>query len=382
MAKKKAKNGKGTVYQRKNGTWAAECYIPDEYGIKKRKSFYGKTEEIARAKMKEALKQVEETGTFKDYSKMTYRQWLEKWMTDYKHDLKPSTKENYGYMLEGHIYSNLGPKPIKQIRNPDIQRLIRNKAKELSPKTVRLIYTIINDSLKQAKYAGVINSNPAENVKLPKLEQKETKHLDIEGIKQLLDTAKESKHYAAVLFSLYTGVRRGELLALEWKHIDGETNTVTIEQAITRTKTEGIKIGKTKTKNSNRTIAINDFLMMELMKHNVKQSINKDVLGEAYYSKHDLVFCQNDGSPLCPVAFSRTFKRLTERAGIEDFSLHGLRHTAATILLENGVDIKTVSATLGHADISITGNIYSHVTSKMQEKAAVVLGEALQDCIN
>ena len=382
MAKKKAKNGKGTVYQRKNGTWAAECYIPDEYGIKKRKSFYGKTEEIARAKMKEALKQVEETGTFKDYSKMTYRQWLEKWMTDYKHDLKPATKENYGYMLEGHIYNTIGEKPIRQLTNPDVQRLIKDKSEVLSPRTVKLIHTIINDSLKQAVYAKAIKNNPAENINLPKQEHKEVKHLNIKEVKKLLETAKKSKHYTAILFSLFTGVRRGELLALEWKHIDGETNTVTIEQAITRTKTEGIKIGKTKTKNSNRTIAINDFLMMELMKHNVKQSINKDVLGEAYYSKHDLVFCQNDGSPLCPVAFSRTFKRLTERAGIEDFSLHGLRHTAATILLENGVDIKTVSATLGHADISITGNIYSHVTSKMQEKAAVVLGEALQDCIN
>jgi N-methylhydantoinase B/oxoprolinase/acetone carboxylase alpha subunit len=95
MARKRAKNGKGTVYQRKNGTWGADCFILDEYGNKKRKSFYGKTEDEARAKMEEAIKQVEDTGTYQDYSKMTFKEWLKKWMADYKYDLKPSTRENY-----------------------------------------------------------------------------------------------------------------------------------------------------------------------------------------------------------------------------------------------------------------------------------------------
>jgi len=382
MARKRAKNGKGTVYQRKNGTWGADCFILDEYGNKKRKSFYGKTEDEARAKMEEAIKQVEDTGTYQDYSKMTFKEWLKKWMADYKYDLKPSTRENYEYMLKGHIYNTLGTRPIKQLKNPDIQKLISNKAKVLSPRTVKLIYTIINDSLKQAKYAKVINDNPAENVKLPKQEQKEVKYLEQEDIKKLLEEAKQSKHYTAILLDLSTGIRRGELLALEWKHIDFKNNTITIEQALTKTQANGLVIDSPKTKNSKRTITVNEGLMKELKKHSWKQKEYKDKLGDAYYKKHDLVFCKEDGTPLCPVAFSRTFKRLTERAGIEDFSFHGLRHTAATMLLEKGIDLKTVSATLGHAHIGITGDIYAHVTSKMQERAATVLGEVLQECLN
>jgi len=385
MAKKKkrAENGQGTVVKRKDGRYQASFYVADEYGIKKRKSVYGRTEEEAREKMENILEGIEEEKeVWENPSRMKYKQWIERWMADYKYYLKPSTRENYQYMIDGHILSTIGEKPIKRIKTQDIQRLISNKAKVLSPRTVKLIYTIINDSLKQAKYAKVINDNPAENVKLPKQEQKEIKYLNQDDIKKLLEEAKKSKHYTAILFALFTGIRRGELLALEWKHIDFKNNTITIEQALTKTQANGLVIDSPKTKNSKRTITVNEGLMKELKKHSWKQKEYKDKLGDAYYKKHDLVFCKEDGTPLCPVAFSRTFKRLTERAGIEDFSFHGLRHTAATMLLEKGIDLKTVSATLGHADINITGNIYTHVTSKMQEKVAVVLGEALQECMN
>ncbi len=385
MAKKKkrAENGQGTVVKRKDGRYQASFYVADEYGIKKRKSVYGRTEEEAREKMENILEGIEEEKeVWENPSRMKYKQWIERWMADYKYYLKPSTRENYQYMIDGHILSTIGEKPIKRIKTQDIQRLISNKAKVLSPRTVKLIYTIINDSLKQAKYAKVINDNPAENVKLPKQEQKEIKYLNQDDIKKLLEEAKKSKHYTAILFALFTGIRRGELLALEWKHIDFKNNTITIEQALTKTQANGLVIDSPKTKNSKRTITVNEGLMKELKKHSWKQKEYKDKLGDAYYKKHDLVFCKEDGTPLCPVAFSRTFKRLTERAGIEDFSLHGLRHTAATMLLEKGIDLKTVSATLGHAHIGITGDIYAHVTSKMQERAATVLGEVLQECLN
>ena len=189
--------------------------------------------------------------------------------------------------------------------------------------------------------------------------------------------AKKSKHYAAILLDLSTGIRRGELLALEWKHINFKNNTITIEQALNRTKEKGIKVGKTKNANSKRKVSVHKSVMSELKKHGWKQKEHKDLLGDAYYRGHDLVFCKEDGTPLCPVAFSRTFKRLTERAGIEDFSFHGLRHTFTTIALEKGVDLKTVSASLGHSNIGVTGNIYAHVTDKMSGKVAEVMGEAL-----
>ena len=111
----------------------SRLFHTDEYGNKKRKSFYGKTEDEQGQKWKRQLKQVEDTGTYQDYSKMTFKEWLKKWMADYKYDLKPSTRENYEYMLKGHIYNTLGTRPIKQLKNPDIQKLISNKAKVLSP---------------------------------------------------------------------------------------------------------------------------------------------------------------------------------------------------------------------------------------------------------
>lgn len=356
----------------------ASFFVPDEYGNKKRKSVYGKTEQEAREKMEEALKSIEDKGTWDDNTKLTFNQWLDKWIEDYKKPfIKISTLENYLYMINGHIRPVLGEKKLKSINNNHIQKFISSKVGDKSPKTVKLIFTIINDTLNQAKYAGIIKDNPAENVKLPKQEQKETKYLSPEDIEKLLDEAAKSKHHTAILFDLYTGLRRGELLGLEWKHIDFKNNTIKIEQALTKTKTEGVRIGKTQTKNSQRVIAVKETLMKELKRHSWKQKEYKDKLGELYNTEYDLVFCKEDGSPLCPASFSKTFKKLANRAGFEGVSFHGLRHTAATLLIENGVDLKTVSAGLGHSNIGITGNIYAHCTDKMKDKAAEVMEEAL-----
>lgn len=384
MAKKRkrAKNGQGTAVLRSDGRWMASFSMLDEYGNKKRKSVYGKNEQEVKEKMEEALKSITEKGTWEDTSKLTYSQWLDMWIEDYKKPfIKVSTLENYGYMIKKHIRPVLGEKTVRSISNTHIQKLISSKVAELEPRTVKLIYTVINDSLKSAKYSGIIKENPAENVKLPKQEQMETKYLTTEEISILLEVAKDSRHYTAILFTIATGLRRGELLGLEWKHINFKNNTVKIEQALTQTKTEGIQIGTVKTKNSNRTIIIDDFLMSELMKHELRQSEYREKLGDIYYKEHDLVFCKEDGNPLTPNAFSDTIKDVMIKAGIKGVTLHGLRHTAATVLLENDVDLKTVSSSLGHSNIGITGNIYAHCTDRMKGKAAEVMKDVLGNCL-
>ncbi len=138
--------------------------------------------------------------------------------------------------------------------------------------------------------------------------------------------AKKSKHYTAILFNLATGIRRGELLALQWKHVDLDKNTVTVEQAVNKTKAHGLVIASPKTSNSRRTISVSPSIMQILRKHKSKQRDYKMELGEVYNREADLVFCKEDGNLLCPVAFSRTFKRLAEQAGVEGVSFHGLRH--------------------------------------------------------
>lgn len=376
MARKRGKNGKGTLVKRANGSWMASCYLTDEYGNKKRKSFYGKSDVEAEAKMLEALKQQEENGVFQDHSKLTFKEWIGKCM-DSK-IITPATRESYEYTLK-HVYSTIGNKLIKQVRHSDIQSLITNKysKEKLSPRTVKLIHSLINDFMSKAVIEGIITKNPALGINLPKQEKKETRYLNDESLKKLLAHAKKSKHYTAILFNLATGIRRGELLALQWKHVDFDKNIVTIEQAVNKTKAHGLEIASPKTSNSRRTISISPSIMQVLRKHRSKQRDYKMELGEVYNRQADLVFCKEDGNLLCPVAFSRTFKRLTEQAGLEGVSFHGLRHTAATIMLENGVDIKTVSSTLGHSNIGVTGNIYTHVTDKMRNNASEVMGQTL-----
>lgn len=378
MARKRAKNGRGTVVERANGSWQASCYLLDEYGNKKRKSFYGKSEGEASAKMEEAMKQAEDNGVYQDFSKLTFEEWIKKCMDN--KIITPATRESYEYTLK-HVYDTIGNKFVKQVRHSDIQKLITNKytKEKLSTRTVKLIFTLINDFMVKAVTEGIIAKNPAQGVVLPKQEKKETKYLDPDSLKKLMRHAKGSKHYTAILLNLATGIRRGELLALQWKHIDFENNTVTIEQAVNKTKAHGLVIDPPKTTNSKRTITVDDSIMQELRKHKQKQNEYKIKLGELYNRSADLVFCKEDGNLLCPVAFSRTFKRLAEQAGVNGVSFHGLRHTSATTMLENGIDIKTVSATLGHSNIGVTGNIYTHVTDKMRGNASRVIGEALSE---
>lgn len=196
----------------------------------------------------------------------------------------------------------------------------------------------------------------------------------------MLSAARPTRHFPIYFLALNTGLRRGELLGLRWKDVDIHEGTVTVNQGLVRTK-DGLIFQEPKTKLSNRTIGISKEVVNELKFHRRRQMAEIENAGEAYEG-NGLVFCNELGRPVCPRGLTRHYERLLKRAGLKKITFHALRHTFATISLEEGVDIKTTQENLGHHSAAFTLDVYSSVTSKMKKDATDKIGNLLASCLS
>jgi len=411
MAKRRG-NGEGSITQRKDGRWQGCITIgmDPKTGKPKKQYFYGKKRKEVQDKITEALGDIRK-GTFAEPTKLTVGEWLETWLNNYmKPSLRPTTWASYETQVNKHLkpafeHVKLQSLQTRQLQNLYNKKLEGNRADKkeggLSPRSVRYIHTVIRAALDQAVKEKIITINPANAAKLPKMEQKEVQSLDTEGVTLFLQEAAKTKHYAAYLLDIATGLRRGELLALKWeditlrtqkgemitagnnfkwKDINMETAVITVNRNLVRTK-EGLTFQRPKN-NKTRTVNIPGNVLNELKTHNKKQSAKKLELGKAYKDE-GLVFCLDDGSRMDPRGFARHFERMIERLqkkGFTRITFHGLRHSFATLSLQEGVDIKTIQDALGHHNPAFTMKVYSHVTEKMKKEATSKIGNLLASC--
>ena len=369
MSKKRG-SGEGSITQRKDGLWQGAVTIGrNANGTQKRKYFYGKTRTEVSKKITAALKELQE-GNFIDASTSpTVKQWMNHWLWTYKkNNLKQTTFEQYETLLRIHLYPEMGKVKLSDLKIDKLQGLYNEmKQKGLSAKTIRTLNTVFHAGLKQAIWNGLINKNITEQVVLPRNEYKEMRVLSKEEQSKLMEVLKQDRMGTAVIFSLLTGVRRGELLSLKWSDIALEKRLVYIRRTVNRVKNydnEGNKtklvISDTKTPKSRRVIPIINYLYELLKEHRAVQDKEKALAGEIY-EDNDFVFATEIGRLIDPGNFNRTFTRMTKRAGIEHANPHALRHTFATRSLEAGIDLKTEQELMGHSSMSVTSDVYTHV---------------------
>lgn len=324
---------------------------------------------------------------------MNLGQWLEKWFNVYSQiRIKQSTCVSY----YGYIYNHIMPDDISQIKlsklNTDIFQDFFNRKFEsgrldgksggLSAKTLRNIRMMLHISLKKAYECNLVEKNFLEYVILPPVRKKEMRVLSVSEQTKLLSELKKGEHnqyYAfGVFLCLAIGIRIGELCGLKWCDIDYENHLMRIRRTVERlpnldeksnSKTS-IYITSPKSDASIRDIPINDILLNKF--DDYKLSVSKNF----YKSKIDtdsFILCTQSSKPVEPKTIQSFFSKVILSAGISHTNFHALRHTFATRALENGIDFKTLSVLLGHADISTTMNRYAHVLDKQRRDAMNVI---------
>lgn len=377
-------HGEGNITHRKDGTWQGSISFFDPVkNVRKRPTVYGKTRKEVQMKLQE-LQAQRNAGLNIAPDKITLGEWIKRWLQDYaKANMRTGTWEGYQTNFKNHINPVLGNILLTKLTTNDLQKFYNQKlengrkdGKGLSIRTVKLIHVVIHASLKQAHKEGMVLRNVSEFVRLPADTKKEVKPLSPEQITSFLSAIREDKLYPAFALELSTGLRRGELLGLQWKDIDMQTGKCQIRRSLVKNVSNTIDINEPKTKTSKRIVIIPENVLDILEAHRDRQEQDKIKEG---YLENDWVFCTEEGKPLSPRNFTRKFDRLLEKAKMEHIPFHALRHSVATALLVNGVNLKVVSAQLGHADIRVTADTYSHVLEEVQKQTSDILGTLIPE---
>ena len=355
--------GEASYRKRADGSWEGRITI--NY---KPYSVYGKSRGECKTKIG-ILKDKLALGVSRTTPSLA--EWLDTWLKDIVAlDKKPSTHTNYKTIAEMHLKPDLGRIRLDKLTRGDVQRLISKKARtDLAARTVRLIHRVLHCALNRAVKLKMIAINPASDLVLPRIEHTAMATVSPEQVFQLQSTNlfETEPMFPCVLLMVYTGLRRGEALALRWPDIDLHRGTVTVQREIVKA-AGGTVYQSPKTKRSNRLVPFGDALKSILLAH--KQRQDDFIKKTKDYIDEGLVFARETGKPYYPDSMRKILHRILRKAGIPAVRVHDLRHTCATLLMLSGVHSKVVQEMLGHSNISVTLDTYSHTLPSMRSEAA------------
>ena len=316
-----------------------------------------------------------------------FEAFAEQWFDEYaKPNLRNTTYERM-LMLRKRVYAALGHMRMDKITPRDIQMFVNSmlenganekNGKPLAPKTVRHNLKLVSDVFAYAVRMGVVRENPCSKVVLPKNEQTEKEIYTAEDIRRFLSllNGEPLKYQAFFNLMVYSGFRRGEMLGLEWKDVDFESNIISVRRTSNYTAARGTYTDTTKTKKSQRTLKFPQAVMDILRRHRDEQRAHAERLGDKWVET-DRLFTKWNGEPMYNGQPYSWLKKFCEENGLPFHGIHSFRHTFASLLVNQGVDIVTVSGALGHSTVSTTGNIYCHMIDQAQAKISGAVSEAL-----
>ena len=370
----KRASGEGTIRQRKDGRWEARysCGYDPKTGKPIRKSVYGLTQKEVREKLTSAIKSIDD-NTYIAPKTITVESWLDTWLKEYvKSSVKLLTFTSYDTISRVHIKPTLGRIKLQALKAPQIQALYNSLLAEgKSPKTIKNIHGVLHKALDKAVKIGYIQTNPASVCDIPRIEKKEIKPLNTDDISRFIKRLQTEEYKNLYLTTLFTGMRQGEVLRLTWDCVDFERGTIIINKQLQKEKTSGAKYYIAETKTSKiRVLTPAPYVMSLLKEEQTKQKQNRLRLGYLWDNPLNLVFTTEIGRYIAFSTVYKRFKRIVAELGVPEARFHDLRHTYATLALQEGDDIKTVQTALGHSTVSTTLDIYSHTTETMKEKSS------------
>ena len=380
MAKKRA-NGEGNIRKRSDGRWEGRYtagYHPDT-GKRIIKNVLDRTQAEVKAKLKKAIEEAGSLDVAKA-GKYTVAEWLRLWFEVYaKPNLRFSTAEYYRRGIELHTIPYIGEVKLNQLTTRQIQSLYRElqqngrrraaqktKRPGLSSSTIRGVHTMLHSALDRAVKERLLIRNPADGCVVPKATHQEMKTLRPGDLKAYLDAAERRNALAMFYLELVSGIRKGELVALRWEDLDVPNKTISVSKQATKDENNNLIVARPKTENSVRQISIPQEAVELLVREHAKHSDNPWLFPSS-----------RTGAMYHPDSVATLHQRILKDAGLEHLRFHDLRHTFATLALQNGVDIKTVSAMLGHYDAGFTLRTYTHTTRQKQDEAAQTMGNLM-----
>ena len=377
MAKKRA-NGEGSIRKRADGRWEGRYtagYHP-ETGKRIIKNVLGKTQAECKAKLSAALESVKgiDVSRADEYTVAT---WLRSWYDIYaKPNIRVATADRYHLMVEQYTIPRIGNIKLTKLTAHDLQKLYKELLENgridrksghgnpgLSSTTVRSLHLMLHNAFERAVKERLILRNPTEDCIAPKIQKFEIQILQPEHIKEYLNAANARGLLPMFYLELVSGLRKGELTALLWSDLDIQNRTISVSKQASWDTEHQLILSRPKTGNSIREVSIPQDAVELLKQEHAKHPDNPWMFpsgrtGEMYH----------------PDSVVTLHKRILKDAGLEHIRFHDLRHTFATLALQNGVDVKTVSSMLGHYDAGFTLRTYTHVTRQMQQKAAEKMG--------
>lgn len=379
MAKRRA-NGEGSIRKRKDGRWEGRYTAGyDQDGKRLIKNVLGRTQAEVKSKLSVAIAESQQLDVSRS-GEYTVAEWLRLWFELYaKPNIRPSAASYYRQALEEYTIPRIGSIKLNKITSWEIQKLYRDllengrlqkkQRKEhtgLSGSTVRGVHIMLHSVLDRAVKERLLIRNPADSCVVPKVQHQEMKTLQPEDLEAYLDAAERRGALAMFYLELVSGIRKGELVAQQWADLDVEQRTISVNKQATKDETGTLVVTRPKTENSIRLISIPQEAVELLVSEHAKHPGNPWLFPSS-----------RTGGMYHPDSVATLHQRILKDAGLEHLRFHDLRHTFAALALQNGVDIKTVSAMLGHYDAGFTLRTYTHTTRQKQDEAAQTFGNLM-----
>ena len=377
---------KGHIKQRSPGRWAIVLDIVKD-GARKRKwhSFKG-TKREAQAEAARLITAMKE-GSYVETSKLALGQYLLDRLTQWEtsKQIGHKTAERYRELINNQINPHLGNRQLQKLKAIDIERwhntLLATGRKDggggISARTIGHAHRVLSKSLKEAQRFDLVVKNVASTERPPKVDHEdEIQIVEERRLKEMLDKLRDRAIYPKVILSLFAGLRRGELLALRWCHIDLDRKILQVREALEETKAHGVLVKTPKSKAGRRDITLPDIVVDALREHRKAQLELRFRLGLGK-SENDFLFPTLEGTLPSPRAFSAEWADVAASIGMPDITFHALRHTHASALIDAGVDIVTISKRLGHSSPNITLKVYAHLFREKDDKASAAINDAL-----
>ena len=374
-SKTRSGNNTGTIRKRSDNSYEARVTVGRDPNTGKQiqKSIYGKTKKEVRQKMQQLITDVN-NGTYRPPNNLLVKDWMKEWLEVFcKNKVKQYTFTSYNTIIRTHINPRIGEVKLSDLKGIAIQRMYNDLIDAGSaPKTVKNISAVMHKAFGMAVRQELIPSNPCDNAEIPSAPRKEIKPLTDSDIPEFLAAIKGHPMENAFALCLFAGLREGECLGLSWDQIDFDKGIITVSQQLQKEKFKGGKyfIAQSTKSNKPRPVMPPPIAFDYLKAERKRQLANQLAVGESWYNPDNLVFTNTTGNHLAVSTFYKSFKKVAASIGRPDARPHDLRHTAATIAVASGSDIKSVQSFLGHATASFTLNVYTHTSEKMMADTA------------